>query len=108
MSLNLEGLSAKELEALIAKATQRKEKLESRTSVAEVRRMLAALAKEHGYSLEEVFGDGPRPASAAKGTKVAAKYRHPVTGETWSGRGKPPKWLAAEMDKGKKASDFAI
>ena len=58
--------------------------------------------------LEEVFGDGPRPASAAKGTTVPAKYRHPVTGETWSGRGKPPKWLAAEMGKGKKASDFAI
>jgi DNA-binding protein H-NS len=25
---------------------------------------------------------------------VAPKYRNNVTGETWSGRGKPPKWMA--------------
>lgn len=108
MSLNLDGLSAKELDALINKAKQRKEKLESRTSVAEVRRLMAALVKEHGYTLDEVVGEGPRPTSVAKGSKVAPKYRHHVTGETWSGRGKPPKWLAAEMAKGKKAADFAI
>ncbi|MCX7209982.1 MAG: H-NS histone family protein, partial [Burkholderiales bacterium] len=23
-----------------------------------------------------------------------AKYRNNTTGETWSGRGKPPKWMA--------------
>jgi DNA-binding protein H-NS len=108
MSLNLDGLSPKELDALIAKATQRKEKLAARTPVAEVRRLLAALAKEHGYSLDEVFGESNRTASPAKGSKVAAKYRHPGSGETWSGRGKPPKWLAAEIANGRKAEDFAL
>ncbi len=108
MSVNIENLSLKELDALIVKATQRKEKIESRPSPAEVRRMLAALAKENGYTLEDFFGEAPRSASNAKGGKVAPKYRHPATGETWSGRGKPPKWLAAEIAKGKKATDFAI
>ena len=28
-----------------------------------------------------------------KGTKVAPKYRNPATGETWTGRGKAPKWI---------------
>lgn len=28
------------------------------------------------------------------GTKVAPKYRHKLTGVTWSGRGKQPKWHA--------------
>ena len=27
--------------------------------------------------------------------KVAPKYRHRVTGATWTGRGKQPKWFAA-------------
>lgn len=36
----------------------------------------------------------------AGGSKVAAKYRDPETGATWSGRGKAPKWIAGqERDK---------
>lgn len=27
-------------------------------------------------------------------SKVAPKYRNPETGETWTGRGRQPKWLA--------------
>lgn len=108
MSVNLDGFSQKELKSLISKAAQRIEMLESRTSASEVRRLLAALAKEHGYTLDELFGDVPRATSANKGSKVAAKYRHPTSGQTWSGRGKPPKWLAAEIANGRKPTDFAI
>jgi len=108
MPVNLDGFSQKELKSLISKAAQRVEMLESRTPAAEVRRMLAALAKEHSYTLDELFGDVPRAAGVTKGSKVAAKYRHPSSGQTWSGRGKPPKWLAAEIANGKKPADFAI
>jgi len=31
---------------------------------------------------------GPKP-----GNKIAAKYRDPLSGATWSGRGKTPKWI---------------
>ncbi|NCV85001.1 MAG: H-NS histone family protein [Oxalobacteraceae bacterium] len=34
---------------------------------------------------------------------VAPKYRNDGTGETWSGRGKPPKWMA-----GRDKSQFLI
>jgi len=37
---------------------------------------------------------------------VAAKYRNPAGGETWSGRGRMPKWLAAEVAKGRKREEF--
>jgi DNA-binding protein H-NS len=43
-----------------------------------------------------------------KGRKVAPKYRHPKTKETWAGRGAQPKWLAAEIKAGKKREDFLI
>ncbi|WP_395066236.1 H-NS family nucleoid-associated regulatory protein [Paraburkholderia silvatlantica] len=31
-------------------------------------------------------------------TAPAPKYRDPATGETWSGRGRPPRWLQDEND----------
>jgi len=45
------------------------------------------------------------PAGAGAKRSVAPKYRHPKTGETWSGRGKAPRWLmAAEADGASRAS----
>ena len=41
------------------------------------------------------------------GKVVAAKYRGP-NGETWSGRGLAPRWLARLMASGKTKEDFAI
>ena len=57
MSIDLEGLSAKELQALIAKANQRKKTLAKRKPVAAVRKKLGSLAKAEGYSVDELFGD---------------------------------------------------
>jgi DNA-binding protein H-NS len=51
---------------------------------------------------------GGRNGTAAKGTKVPPKYRHPATAETWSGRGDVASWLAAELKAGKKREDFLI
>jgi DNA-binding protein H-NS len=48
-------------------------------------------------------------ASSLKGRKVAPKYRNPKNrSETWAGRGAMPRWLVAEIKKGKKREDFAI
>lgn len=41
----------------------------------------------------DVFGGAAR-ASVRKGSTVAPKYRNPATGETWTGRGKAPKWIS--------------
>lgn len=126
MSVDLAKLSTKELDALISKAKQRKQTLQKRSPIAEVRKALAATANKHGWTLAEVFGsaapgaakEGRKPrkaaaagktrASANKGTKVAAKYRHPETAQEWSGRGIVPKWMAAEIAKGRKREDFII
>ena len=58
----------------------------------------------------------PTPAAAGKrrkpsanaGKKVAPKYRNPATGDTWSGRGLKPKWLAAALNSGRSLSEFAL
>lgn len=51
-----------------------------------------------------------RKAAAADGAKraVAPKYRHPKTGDTWSGRGKAPRWLVAEEGNGASRESFLI
>lgn len=41
-------------------------------------------------------------------TAVAAKYRDPETGETWSGRGRMAGWLADRVKAGARADDFLI
>jgi DNA-binding protein H-NS len=41
--------------------------------------------------------------------RVLPKYRNPEQpGETWSGRGKQPRWLTAKLRSGKKLEDFRI
>src|SRR5262249_52486812 len=40
--------------------------------------------------------------------RVFPKYRDPQTSETWSGRGKTPRWLVAAIKKGRKIEDFEI
>src|SRR5277367_5993189 len=40
--------------------------------------------------------------------RVLPKYRNPNTSETWSGRGKLPRWLVAAMKSGRKLEEFRI
>jgi DNA-binding protein H-NS len=39
---------------------------------------------------------------------VAPKFRNTKTGETWSGRGRTPRWLAALEAQGKSREDYRI
>lgn len=78
---------------------------------------ILALMEKHGVTVAELGGGDkgragrpPRTAKAAgtTGRKVAAKYRNPATGDTWSGRGLKPNWLKAALSSGKKIEDFAV
>ena len=42
------------------------------------------------------------------GRKIAPKYRHPRTGETWTGRGSTPRWLRELESAGTKRELFLI
>jgi DNA-binding protein H-NS len=122
MSIDLRGLSAKQLGSLIDQARKQQSKLAKRTPIATVRNKITKFAKAEGYTLEELFGAGKAaPARAGKAAaapssragrklgKVAPKYRNPANPkETWTGRGKQPRWMAALTAKGKKVEDFLI
>jgi DNA-binding protein H-NS len=46
--------------------------------------------------------------SRRKYPRVLPKYRNPQTSETWSGRGKQPRWLVAAIKTGRRIEDFEI
>ena len=69
--------------------------------IADIKKKMA----DYGISAADL-GGAAKKSSARK--VVAAKYRHPATGETWSGRGRPPHWLADELVKGRKREEFLV
>ncbi|CAI9009856.1 MULTISPECIES: H-NS family nucleoid-associated regulatory protein [Burkholderia cepacia complex] len=48
---------------------------------------------EYDITPEQLFGRR-RAATSSTRAPIAPKYRDPKTGATWSGRGKPPQWIA--------------
>ena len=83
----------------------------------DVSKILSARASQLQDQLSRLMGDessggistGKRRGRppGRKGKKVAPKYRGPK-GETWAGRGLKPRWLTAELKKGRKLENFAI
>ena len=77
---------------------------ESKAAIAQVRQLIA----EWQLSAEDCgFKTAVAPASKKAKSVVAAKYRGP-NGETWSGRGRAPKWLEALEAQGRKRAEFLI
>lgn len=76
-----------------------------RAEIASVVADIQARMKEYGISIDDLKGSTKK--GKARGA-VAAKYKNPATGETWTGRGRAPKWLADEMAKGKSKDAFLI
>ncbi len=105
MAIDIKKLNQTQLNELIKRAESRKQEL-GKVRAARVREKLAALAKAEGFTLEELFGAG-----RAKKTRRAAKpkYRNPGDhAQTWSGRGKRPRWFNAALAAGKKEKDLLI
>lgn len=101
---DLEKLSHSELTALEARIERLKiEKRESERIA--LRAKLTELAREHGFDIRELIGYGKGRNGA-----VAAKYRDPQNpSNTWTGRGRMPRWMAAAMKGGKtRKEDFLI
>jgi DNA-binding protein H-NS len=102
-SVNVDKMALKELldlETRVKKAILNAKERER----ADLKNKIASLAENAGFSVSELFGSG-----RGKGGKVAVKYRYKDNpAETWTGRGRQPKWLAAKLSKGSKLADFSI
>lgn len=98
-------LLQQQAEALLAKKSQ--------AVVQQIRDLMA----RHGLSIADIESLPGRKAGARKSDGVAqavssngklpAKYRNPKTGETWSGRARPPAWMKDVKDRTKFLIDGA-
>lgn len=104
LAMNLNSMSLKELKDLqsqVAKAISGFEDRRKRDALA----ALEEKAKDLGFSLAELTGaTKPRKRSPS-----VAKYANPANkSDTWSGRGRKPRWFSDAIAKGKKPQDLAI
>jgi len=99
--MELASLSLVELKALYGKLPTVIAQREKEEKLA-ARKALEEFAKDKGFSLDELLGSKESVVTKTR-NPVAAKYRDPVTGAEWSGRGRRP---AAFV--GKNLEDFKI
>jgi DNA-binding protein H-NS len=66
---------------------------------------LTAEAKKLGFDIITLFGK-QRGGGSKRGVKVAIKFRDPNdSSNTWTGRGRMPRWLATATKNGKASKD---
>jgi hypothetical protein len=56
----------------------------------------------------EVRADTGVVATVARGVEVKPKYRDPVTGDTWTGRGRMASWLKRKQDAGEDIEKYRV
>lgn len=56
---------------------------------------IKAKMKEYSITVADLGLNGAKKATKSK-DPVAAKFRDTASGATWSGRGKPPRWIAGK------------
>jgi DNA-binding protein H-NS len=103
-SIDLNTLPLSELlkiEKKLPKAILKAKKLEKTA----LRKKMEKLAAESGFDLSEVIsGDIQKPKY-----KVKAKYRNPADeNETWTGRGRKPRWAQKLLNEGGSLEDVLI
>ncbi len=103
--VDISNLTRDELEDLKVQIDKRRVDIEKEQKIAALAEM-REIAKRHGVSLEEMV----QMASAnASPTGQLPKYRHPENPKnTWTGRGRKPKWLVEALEAGADLEEFAI
>jgi DNA-binding protein H-NS len=111
--LDLDNMSDEQLRAIQARTRELLDE-RVRSRIDEFRR----IARDAGYELsltrigEERRGRGTRDGMRDRRDRrsaIAPKYRNPDNpSESWSGRGREPKWLQHQIASGKAKDDFLI
>jgi DNA-binding protein H-NS len=104
MSFELNKMSLKELKDLqsqVNKAVSSFEDRRRKEALAEIEE----IARAKGFTLSELTGN----AVPRKRAPATAKYANPAdASNTWSGRGRKPRWVDAALKSGKSLADLSI
>lgn len=104
MKIDLDSLSLKDLKSLQSQVGEKIATFEQRKKQ-EALSAIEEKAKAMGYSLNELLG----MAGARKRKPAKPKYANPANkSETWTGRGRKPRWIEAALKGGKTLEDMTI
>lgn len=102
VKMDLDALSLKELKELQSQVAKTIANFETRKK-AEALAAVEEKARAMGFSLNDLVG------GVRKQRTVKPKYANPANkSETWTGRGRKPRWVEAALKGGKKLDDLAI
>lgn len=108
MQLDINSLSISELERLAQEANTLIE-AKKEQSLDEAYSSIVQIAQKAGLTLEELVARGAKKTEQPIRKPVKPRYQNPDnTDETWTGRGKQPRWLAEKIKAGAKPEDFLI
>jgi DNA-binding protein H-NS len=103
MAKDLDRMSLRELQSLELKVKKARASVQER-SRADVRKKAEAMIASAGFKVSDIFG-----GRGGKGRTVPAKYANPDDpSETWTGRGRKPRWLTAKLQDGARMEKFLI
>ena len=105
MAINLNKMSISELNELISDARVALAKKQ------EVAAKLRKLAHDNGLDISDLMATDKFQKTKAKKSrgKVAPKYKNPVnSAETWTGRGRQPRWVAEAIAGGATLASLEI
>lgn len=115
---DISQLSRAELQELQAKIAARMQETEKQ-ALAEAKVQIGEIANGLGRSVQQLLADlglagvnssvrGAKPRADA-GKKVAPIYHNPANpSDSWTGRGRQPKWVKEYLDSGKSLDDLRI
>ncbi len=81
----------KQIQDQIKQLQQQAEKLRKK-EINDAINQIKSIMEEYGITIADL-GKTTKVKGTRTKTTLAPKYRNPETGETWSGRGKAPKWI---------------
>ena len=107
MAIDISKLNETQLTALMSRIQARLGELQLQ-KVARVRDKVMAMITSEGLDYAELM-EHAAFTRGKKRSKVKPKYRNPAnTRETWSGRGRQPRWFAAAIKAVKKERSLLI
>lgn len=104
MTGELENMSLKDLKSLQTQVGRLIDSYEDRRKQ-DALRELEDRARSLGFTLDEIVG----AKVARKRAPAKPKYANPANrSDTWTGRGRKPRWVEAALKAGKSLDDLAI
>jgi DNA-binding protein H-NS len=102
-NLSVEELKKLQVEAEALIASKKDQAIEDAYN------QIAAIAENVGLSIEQILEFGATKRKKTTRKSVEPRYRSKANpNDTWTGRGKQPRWLVAELEKGAKLESFLI